>query len=312
VSQPGNKGKDGRQIVFMCAGTGAVVSLSFVAGPRPALGRAVVFLASGETLWIDGGSSGGTMSSLAVRERGSGSQSDLRLSATAVRLTGPTELISAEPPAGRRAPVGVELTLEPASQQLALGAETLVAGGYVTLLRGAGSLAVGSVIHPVEGTAWLATGPGGGPGGEAGCRAQAVFQDGSALYVAAGDGPLAAGDDLLAALVHNTHIRATAVRDFTGPRSRYGPTARSVTWAAAGRSPAGATAEIRDPQQQLTVRPEPDGSGDPAGRSWNGAPFVFVRSGVTGLGLIEWWDQPISAAAAVAAAEPADELPDPY
>jgi hypothetical protein len=158
------------------------------------------------------------------------------------------------------------------------------------------------VIHPVEGTAWLATGPNGGPGGEAGCRAQAVFQDGSALYVASGDDPVAA-------FVHNTHIRAAAIRDFTGPQPGQGGAARTVSWAADGRPPAGATAEVRDPQQQLTVRPAPDG---PDGRSWSGAPFVFVRSGVTGLGLIEWWDQTVSATAAVAAAEPADELPDPY
>ena len=44
-----------RELVFMCADTGAVIGLGYAEGRRPALTRAVVFLASGETLWADGG-----------------------------------------------------------------------------------------------------------------------------------------------------------------------------------------------------------------------------------------------------------------
>jgi hypothetical protein len=329
----------------MCADTGTVVALHFAApsfaapsfeaplfgaGPRASLTRAAVFLASGGTLLMDGASGGGTISSLAVREHGSGRQYDLRLSASAALLTGPADLVSGEPPAGRRVPVSVQLALEPASQRLALeaaaGPGTPAGTSYLTLLRGAGSLAAGSVIHSVQGTAWLtaeaggtvetgrAVEAGGGRGGQAGCRARAVFQDGSALYVAreigptAAAGPAAAGEGTGAALVHNTHIRATAIRDFTAPEPGRGRIGGTVSWAAGGRSPAGATAEIRDPQQQLTVRPDP---ADPDGRSWSCAPFVFVRSGVTGLGLVERWDQRATAAATTAD-EAADELPDPY
>jgi hypothetical protein len=341
----------------MCADTGTVVALHFEApsfeapsfggplfgaGPRATLIRAAVFLASGGTLLMDGASGGGTVSSLAVREHGSGRQYDLRLSASAALLTGPADLVGGEPPAGRRVPVSVQLALEPASQRLALeaaaGPGTPAGASYLTLLRGAGSLAAGSVIHSVQGTAWLTaeadgaieaggTGgssrPGGvaeadgadaGPGGRAGCRARAVFQDGSALYVAreigpaAAAGPAAAGAGTVAALVHNTNLRATAIRDFTAPEPGRGRIGGPVSWAAAGRSSAGATAEIRDPQQQLTVRPDP---ADPGGRSWSCAPFVFVRSGVTGLGLVERWDQRATAAATTAD-EAADELPDPY
>jgi hypothetical protein len=365
VSHPGQggvgQGVGGREIAFMCADTGTVMALRFAAplsgaGPRATLIRATVFLPSGGTLLMDGASGGGTVSSLVVREHGSGRQYDLRLSASAARLTGPTDLVSGGPPTARRVPVSVQLALEPASQRLALetaaGPGTPAGASYLTLLRGAGSLAAGSVIHSVQGTAWLtaetteadgsievdgaggavksdgavglgeagvaggvaeADGAGAGPGGQAGCRARAVFQDGSALYVAREVGPAtaaglaAAGAGTVAALVHNTNLRATAIRDFTAPEPGRGRIGGTVSWAAADRSPAGATAEIRDPQQQLTVRPDP---ADPDGRSWSCAPFVFVRSGVTGLGLVERWDQ--RAIATTTADEAADELPDPY
>ena len=338
----------------MCADTGTVVALHFAApsfgapsfgaplfgaGPRVTLIRAAVFLASGGTLLMDGESGEGTVSSLVVREHGSGRQYDLRLSASAALLTGPADLAGGEAPAGRRVPVSVQLALEPASQRLALeaaaGPGTPAGASYLTLLRGTGSLAAGSVIHSVQGTAWLtaeadgaieADGTGGssraggvaeadgadvGPGGRAGFRARAVFQDGSALYVARVIGPTAAAGPAtaaVAALVHNTNLRATAIRDFTAPEPGRGRIGGPVSWAAAGRSPAGATAQIRDPQQQLTVRPDPAG---PGGWSWSCAPFVFVRSGVTGLGLVERWDQRATTAATTAD-KAADELPDPY
>jgi hypothetical protein len=291
-----------RELVFMCADTGAVVALAYPGGKRPALSRAVVFLASGDTLWIDGAPDDGSPGMLAVRDRGSASQYDLRLSARAALLTGPGDLAGGDAVPGRRVPVGLELAFEPASQELALGAGTPETG-RVALVRGVGSLAVGSVIHRVIGSAWSSAGPGGGPGGLADCRARAVFQDGSALYVASGTGT--AG--LVAALVRNTQIRATAVRDFTVRGAEHGRPGRTVSWAGDGRAPAGAAAEIRDPRQQVTVtHPDPAGLGR---LSWSCTPFVFVRSGVTGLGLVE---RRVRLAAAVTAAELPGELPDPY
>ena len=290
----------GRELAFMCADTGAVITLSFIDGKRTGLGRAIVFFASGDTLWIDGPAGGGG-SPVTVQERSASGQYHLRLSAPAARLTGPADLVAGEGAPGRPVPVSLELSLEPASQSLALGP-----AGQVSLLRGAGSLAAGSVIHSVAGTGWRSAGPGGGPGGPSGSRARAVFQDGSALYVTDGAGD-ASADGPVAALVRNTHIHATRIRDLVIRDVKRGQPGRAVSWAAGGRSPAGATAEIRDPGQQLIIRyPDPAG---PGWRSWACAPYVFVRSGVTGLGVFERRDR---LAAAVAAAESAPELPDPY
>jgi len=297
----------------MCGDTGAVVAVSYTAGRRPALARAVLFLASGETLWLGGPlgrAGGGARETLSVRERGA-AQYDLRLSARATLLAGPARLAEGEGAGGPPVPVGLELTLEPASQRLALGA------GDVTLMRGDGSLSVGSVVHSVAGTAWSASGADGGPGGLAGSRARAVFQDGSALYVA-GASAVAGGGGPVAAIVLNTQIRATTVGDLVAEEAGQGRAGRSVSWAAAGRAPAAARGQIRDPRQQVTVAPAGTGhpntghpnTGHPnTGRpSWNYAPYVFVRSGVTGLGLVEWQQRE----SAGPGTDPADELPDPY
>jgi hypothetical protein len=294
-----------RELVFMCADTGTVVALTYTDEKRPVLAQAVVFLTSGDALWIDGAPDSGARAALAVRDRGPAGQYDLRLSAGAALLTGPGDLVSGEPAAGPRMPVGIELAFEPASRQLALGSGD-PAAGRVALVRGTGSLASGSVIRRIEGSAWSAAGPGGGPGALADCRARAVFQDGSALYVASGTGDADTGGPV-SALVHNTRIRAAAVRDLTVRGAARGRPGRTVSWAGDGRSPAGAAAEIRDPEQQVTVtRPDPAG---PGWLSWSCAPFVFVRSGVTGLGLVE---RRARLATAVAAADPADELPGPF
>ncbi len=293
----------------MCAGTGAVVFLADTGGKRPGLIRAVIFLASGETLWLDGADAYGPGAVLAVRDRGSAGQYDVRLSGSAALLSGNDDRPEGVAPGAlgsrkQRVPVGLELALEPASQRLTLGRGT-TAAGRVVLVRGAGSLAAGSVIHRIGGTAWSSTGAGGGPGARADGRARAVFQDGSALY-------LANGPETLAALVHNTRIRSAAVRDFTVPNfsghsAERGRPGRRVSWTGDGTSPSGAVAQLRDAHQQVTVTaPNADG---PGRLGWSCAPFVFVRSGVTGLGLVE---RRARLATAATAAEPADELPDPY
>lgn len=293
-----------REFVFLCADTGAVAALTLTDEKRPALAQAVVFLASGDTLWVDGTADGGARPALTVRDRGSGGRYDLRLSAQATLLTGPSFLVSGETAAAPRMPVGLELALEPASQQLALGSG-IPPAERVILVGGAGSLAIGSVIHRLEGSAWSSTAAG-ASGAPAGCRARAVFQDGSALYVASeADGQSA--DVPVAAFVRNTRIRPATVRDFTMRRPGRGQLGRTVSWAAGGRSPVGTAAEIRDVAQQLTVtRPDPAGSD---WLSWSCAPFVFVRSGVTGLGVVE---QRARSSAPVKAAAAADELPDPF
>jgi hypothetical protein len=296
---------DGRDLVFMCADTGAVVAVTYTAAERPVLTRAVMFLASGETVWIDGSSTSGTRATFAVRDRGSAGQFDLRLSALARLVTSPGQLVSGGTAAGPGVPAGLELTFESASQRLPLGPGP-TPPGQVTLVRGTGSLAVGSVIHRVAGSAWSAAGPGADPGGQAEWRAQAVFQDGSAVYTATSTGPADPAGPV-AALVHNTRIRAAAVHDFTVRDAEHGRPGQRVSWAGDSRSPAAAGGRIRDPGQQLVVtRPDPAG---PGWLSWSCSPFVFVRSGVTGLGLLE---RRTRLATPVTEAEPADELPAPY
>jgi len=336
-----------RELVFMCADSGAVVALSYEKGNRPVLTRAVVFLAAGETLWADNGPGSGSRSGLTVRERGTSGHYDLRLSVQGWPLPGPAELAGTAcragladlagtscpagtaSVAGRRVPVGLELTVEPASNRLALGRGT--AEGDVTLVRGTGSLSVGSVIRRVEGSGWSAAGPSGAPGAAAGCRARAVFQDGSALYavdgaggadatgggataraagVAAGRGSITA-DAPLAALVRNTQIRAVEVGDITVRGTERGLPGRAVSWGGSGNSPTSAAAraagEIRDPRQRVTVT-----SQDPGGAglvAWSCAPFVFVRSGVTGLGLVE---RCVRLGDGATLAEAAEGLPDPF
>lgn len=285
-----------RDLVFLCADTGAVVAVSWTGDDRPVLERAVVFLPSGQVLWVDPALGGGSRTALALPGRGSGGRYGLRLSAQARRPGAPGRPIDGETTTGPYVPVGIDIAFEPASQHLVLESGASSAE-RVALLRGTGSVAVGSVIHRVEGSAWSSA----GSGGPADCRARAVFQDGSALFAAAApSGPVAA-------LVHNGRIRAVAVRDFAVRGAESDRLGRTVSWAVDGRSPAGATAQIRDPEQQVTVM-----SPDPAGRdrpAWSCAPFVFVRSGVSGLGLVE---RRTRLATAAPAAEPAVELPDPF
>jgi hypothetical protein len=305
VNESSTDDADSRDLVFMCADTGAVVAVTYTAAERPALTRAVMFLASGATAWIDGAGTGGTRATFAVRDHGSAGQFDLRLSALARLVAGAGQLVSGKTATGPGVPASLELTFEPASQRLPLGPEP-APPGQVTLVRGSGSLAIGSVIHRVTGSAWSAAGPGAGPGGQADCRALAVFQDGSALFTATGAGPAGPAGPV-AALVHNTRIRAAAVRDFTVRDTGHGRPGQRVSWAGEGRSRGGADGTIRDPGQQLVVtRPDPTG---PGWLSWSCAPFVFVRSGVTGLGLVE---RRTRLATPVTEAEPAGELPDPY
>ena len=128
-----------------------------------------------------------------------------------------------------------------------------------------------------------------------------MFQDGSALFATAGS-----PHDDAAALVVNTRIRRVPVDQFV-LQGRDGGPARKVLWKGADRSHASVTGEIRNVDQYVSLaRPAPGGIG---WLSWSATPFVFVRSGVTGLGLVEHESQASPAYAAPVAEE---ALPDPY
>lgn len=295
-----------RDLIFMCADSGAVVTVTYSQAKRPALESAIVFLASGETLWVDPASSpAGRGTGLERRGSEDTAGHDLRMSAQATRLTGLNEIVIGEVAEGRHLPVGFDLSLEPASVETAI--EDGVSQGPTRLLivQGSGSLAVGSVIFRVRGSGWSSSGQPGDGGDTAGSRARAVFQDGSALFATYGPAAGSASGNA-AAVVVNTHIRPVAAREFVIQGRDRGP-ARKIRWASEGRSPQRVSGEIRNIDQYAnSVQPASGGTG---WLSRSTTPFVFVRSGVTGLGLVE---RVTEAASAHAAPAGGDSLPDPY
>jgi hypothetical protein len=132
-----------------------------------------------------------------------------------------------------------------------------------------------------------------------------VFQDGSGLFATHGQAAGSA-DGFAAALVVNTQIRQVPVHQFA--IENYGRRVpRTLAWTGGGRSPVDVTAEIRDAGQYLVYgQPAPAGNG---GLSRACAPFVFVRSGITGLGLVE---REVPVYSKHEPAEAAAVPPDPY
>jgi hypothetical protein len=298
-----------RDLIFVCAETGAIVAVTYSAAGRPELLTAAVFLSSGEVLWVDPEPSSALLRSARFErhEREIPGRYDLRMSAQATWLNTADEVVADEPVEGRRLPVVLDATLEPASLEVRLGDQAALQArpAGVVLVQGSGTLAVGSVIHRIRGFGWSSLEPADDAGRRIGCRARAVFQDGSALFAVDRRGDAGAGD-VAAAIVVNTQINRVPVHHFGVEGSGRGP-AGKLQWTGGGRSPVDVTGEIRHSEQYLTVvRPALDGSGWQA-RSC--APFVFVRSGITGLGLVER-EAAVNSAHAPRAVK--DELPDPY
>ncbi|GGM75171.1 hypothetical protein ACFFX1_43565 [Dactylosporangium sucinum] len=260
----------GGELVFMCADTGAVVCVS----GGDAAARVLVFLPTGETFWAAGAH---------VRPDA------VRVSAMAALFTAPAHIVPGEPVAARWVPLSIAVALEPAAVDLALADDR---PERVTALRGSGSIAVGSVVYRVEGAGWLST----APAGPVAQRARAVFQDRSATFAAG----------LAGAVMVNTEVRRVPVAELAVRGQARVPVYR-LSCALGGRTPRLVTGEIRDTLQHVTfVEPAPDGAG---WVWWSAAPFVFVRSGTTGLGLVERTtraDSPREPSA------PAGDLPDPY
>lgn len=258
----------GRDLVVMCADTGAVVALTESAGTL----RTVVFLTTGETLWA--------VDTPRRPVLAAGGRS-VRLSTVAAVTTSPAHVVRGEPLDARTVPLNLALTADPAAMEVSLPTPA-------RLVRVAGTVTVGSVIHRVDGHGWSSPTTGA-------ARARAVFQDGSALFAAAGD--------TAAALVVNTAARPVPLAGLTVE----GPTPpRRLRCDLSGRRPATVRAEIRDTEQHLTyVEPSPDGAG---WLTWTATPAVFVRAGLTGLGLVER----TAPAASPRPAPTTEGLPDPY
>ncbi|MER7274741.1 hypothetical protein ABT369_09815 [Dactylosporangium sp. NPDC000244] len=264
----------GSELVFMCADTGAVVCVS----GGGAAARVLVFLPTGETFWA----SGAQMRPDAVR-----------VSAMAALFTAPARIVAGEPVAARQVPLSIAVALEPAAVDLALADDR---PERVTVVHATGSIAVGSVIYRVEGTGWLST----APAGPVVQRARAVFQDRSATFAVRHTAGTAG------AVMVNTEVRRVPVEQFA-VRGQAGVAVHRLSCALGGRTPRLVTGEIRDTLQHLTfAEPAPDGTG---WVWWSAAPFVFVRSGTTGLGLVEHATRKDAHSEPSA---PVDDLPDPY
>jgi hypothetical protein len=274
-----------RELVFMCPDTGVVVCLSQSgAGPRLA-----AFLASGETLW------GGADSPRAALPPTGAGPARVRLSAVSTLYTGPAHAVRDEPHGAPRVPVSLAVTVEPAGVAVRLPGRT---AETVAVAHVSGELGVGSVLYRLRATGWVSSADQGGAEDRYGCRARAVFQDRSAAF-------LTGGADAAAALTRHTEIRPAPLDEFVVGGPDPGP-AHSVRCAVGGRSPALIAGERRDTEQHLTaVEPDTGGGG---WVWWSVTPFVFVRSGVTGLGVVER----TSRAASPRVPRPVSDLPDPF
>lgn len=264
----------------MCADTGAVVSVA----ESGAAARIAVFLASGETL---------LGSRRAAVPPAGGGRSELRVSTMAALFTAPAHVVPDEPGTGRQVPVSLAVTVEPAGVPVTLPGR---APETVVVARVFGELGVGSVLYRLQASGWVSSAD--GAGDRPARRARAVFQDRSAAF-------LTSGSEAAAALMRHTEIRPAPLEGFATGGPERGP-AHTLRCAVGGRSPALIAGELRDTEQHLTaVEAAPDGGG---WTWWSAAPFVFVRSGVTGLGLVEKTFRAPSARPA----PPAPDLPDPY
>lgn len=259
---------------------GTVVALS----EAPGAPFAVVFLTTEETLWV-------TEAPRRFRlDVVGGGPARLRLSAMAELVTGAAHAVRGRSGAATQVPVNLAVTLEPAAMATPSPQEIrpVLASGWLT---------VGSVFRTVRGLGWSsAVSAEGVPG----CRARAVFQDRSGVFLA--DQP---GGGVTAVVMAGIASRPVSARRRMLHRTDHGGPARRVGYTLEGRRPAQVSAEIRDIEQHLTFVEPALGGG---WRSWSGAPAVFVRSGVTGLGLVELCSP-------VEAPDPAPlaaSLPDPY
>jgi hypothetical protein len=296
-------------LTFACTDSGAVVSLDYVPGRRPALVRAVIFMPAGDTFWVAPTlGDNARPDRLAVRPDVAGRQ-DLRLAAQAAWFAGHGRIAASESDVLPLRPVGLDVRLEAVSNDLTLD---LPADGpsSLTVVRVTGDFTVGSVFHQISGLGWLVTGSGPAASDAApGWRAAAVFQDGSAVLV---QGPASGTDGTVAARrSFDGPLRAAPVHHLGLQDSGRTPL-RVIRLALGGPDPADVHGEIRHRAQFLEVA-RPGEENSPSDEtcpwlSWSAAPFVFVRSGVTGLGLVDGQSR-VPAPPPPAASS---GLPDPY
>jgi len=269
-------------LTFACTESGSVVSLDYVPGRRPALVRAVIFMSAGDTFWIASALGDNARPDRLAVAPGVAGRQDVRLAAQAAAFAGPARVVGSDADILPLQPVGLDVRLEAVSGCLALD---LPAGGTspLTVVQVAGDLTVGSTCHRINGLGWVVTASASaGSDAEPGCRAAAVFQDSSAILV---QGPTFGADGAVAARrSFNAQLGAFPVHHLAAQDADRTPV-RVIRLALGGPDPTDVYGEIRQREQFLEeVRPTEGGS---TWLSWSAAPFVFVRSGITGLGVVD-------------------------
>ncbi|SOD72166.1 hypothetical protein SAMN05892883_1590 [Jatrophihabitans sp. GAS493] len=309
--EPGSGALD---LVLMDDQSGAIIALTFSGGPRASLARIVVFIADGVTLWYDADIA-------PARHRPDiswsveGATQHIKLMAhTAEDLSCAEHRRDGDAEVQFRVPLTADLTLEPNSQpvpRMGDSSENVLQGSRN--YRVTGSFAPGSVVYAISGQAWIEPGDFGASTNQAGVRLQAAFQDGSAMLVACpdtADGSAgsngAGGHTGAAALQAQTDIALLAVSALrTAGAERSAP--QRMICQLRGRTDVTVLGGLRSPDQHLAlVRPSEDGDGW-VRRAFT--PFDFVRSGVTGFGILEQVTQ-VSTREPVAVRDAG--LPDPY
>lgn len=293
-------------LIMMDDVSGAILTLAATRGARQfALDRVVVFLADGVTLWFDA-RFGSLAQAPELSWSAEGSALRVRLSAHTADELGAVEHLSGQVESCRfRVPLTVNLALEPTSRPVspsrALSGESLAGSESY---RALGTFAAGSVLYPVSGQAWripdrLVTYHDAGH-----VCLQASFQDGSALLAVRPNGCGGApGEAALQLRAFTATAPVSAIVVDGAPRR---PPRRMICQLD-GRSAVTVVGAQRNVDQHLALVH----SGGDRVRWVRQAftPFDFVRSGVTGFGILEQIDS-VSTPVALAGAD--NDLPDPY
>lgn len=306
MTKPQDAPAPDNELVLFGEDTGTIVHLSYAAAPRPAVRRAVVFLSTGETLCIDPTS--GPAPRLHAG-RTDARRWRIHLSGTATLAESPVELGNADQPTGRPVPLGLNIGIEGVDDDPWAHPDDTPDHPAAAAVRFSGSITAGSLIYADGGLGWAVSAP--ADRSSAGCRLFGAFQDGTGLYAAGGGG--LAGEPSSAVTLAGSKSRHVPVHQLFVDRTRPGPV---LACTVGGAAPADVAGEVRHIEQRVDYDSIglPDSLNpldSPGGARLSSSlfPFVLVRAGITGIGLVEH----VAATDSLPTpAAPGDGLPDPY